>query len=373
MLLCAAFMTFAASALHATTQPDAPGGPNATAAAVPAPTLTVLCYHNIDLSSPKDSPYSVTSAQFVEEITALRNVGFSFVSLDQVKAFYYQKKPLPPRSALLTFDDGRLNVYERAYPVLKKMKIPWVLFVFPTAIEVGHKKYFMNWSDLSELSKAGVAIGCHAYDHPFLTRPPKEIAMPESYSMWLDKELVHSKNLLEERLGRPVLSFAVPFGALNMEVQRHIRGAGYLLSFNVFGSNNDAASDPLQLNRIMVLSSDTPDGLVRKATEPPLHLVMQSPDPLGVAIGSLTHLSFTLDRVGDYDVSSIRILINGNPPQSVVETGSNFVVGISPPNRDKGYLVTIRAHKKSGESCSQSWYFNFDKRKPSYIDFSNKL
>ena len=329
--------------------------------------LSILCYHNIDLSKPSNSPYSVTSSRFTEELNALKTAGFEFVSQEQVEAFYLSGKPLPPKSALITFDDGHLNIYERAYPILKRMNIPWILFVFPTAIGAGHEQGFMDWNDVRTLHGDGVAIGCHSYDHPYLTRPGKEISTPEAYETWLDKELAHSRRLIEERLGSMVNSFAAPFGALNSVSQRHIASSGYSLAFNVFGSNNDAMNDRLELNRTIVLASDTAETVVKKASERPLHFTKESPGALQVVGGSLTTVGFSIANIENYIPGSIYVIFNGTRIEPLRENGASFSFDIPLPDRGKGFIVTANARDLSGAPCSQSYYFIYAPVKPLFL------
>lgn len=329
--------------------------------------LTVLCYHNVDLSSPKNSPYSVTSTQFADGLKALKNAGFDFVSLAQVEAFYTSGEQLPARSVLITFDDGHENIYKHAYPILKSMGIPWALFVFPTAIGGGHEKGFMDWSEVQTLHKEGVAIGSHSFDHPFLTRPESGVSTPAAYAQWLDKELVYSRKVIEEKLGSKISAFASPFGALNEVVQQHIRSSGYSLAFNVFGSNNDRMNDPLQLNRIIVLANDSPETLLKKAGEQPLHFGKTLPGSLQVFTGALGSISFSLDGFADYIPGSIHALVNGTRIEALKEDGPSFTADIPAPDRPKGYIVTVYAHRKTGEPCSQSYYFIYAKEKPAFL------
>jgi peptidoglycan/xylan/chitin deacetylase (PgdA/CDA1 family) len=333
----------------------------------PKTLLTVLCYHNIDLAKPENTPYSVTSERFVDGLNALKAAGFEFVSEEAVKAFYLTGKPLPPLSALVTFDDGHSNIYEKARPILKRMNIPWILFVFPTAIGGGHEKGFMDWNEVRTLRTEGVAIGSHAYDHPYLTRPGKEISTPEAYEVWLDKELVHSKRLIEEKLGVAIDSFAAPFGALNEVAQRHIQSAGYTLAFNIFGSNNDSQSGKLELNRIVVAASDTPETLIRKATERALHFSKTSPGALQVVGGPLKTIAFTLAGIDTYVPGSFRVMCNGSKIESLRQNGPSFTFDIVTPDKTKGIIVTVNARDLTGAACSQSFYFIYTPTKPVYL------
>ena len=58
--------------------------------------------------------------------------------------------PKNKKKILITIDDGFLSFYKNAWPVLKKNKIPFILFV--STKEVGSSGY-MNWEQISELNK----------------------------------------------------------------------------------------------------------------------------------------------------------------------------------------------------------------------------
>ena len=70
------------------------------------------------------------------------------------------------KKILLTIDDGFKSFYDQAWPILKKEKIPFILFV--NTREVGTNGY-MNWSQIKEISKETFAhIGNHSYSHEYL-------------------------------------------------------------------------------------------------------------------------------------------------------------------------------------------------------------
>jgi peptidoglycan/xylan/chitin deacetylase (PgdA/CDA1 family) len=71
---------------------------------------------------------------FVEQIKYLvRN--YNVISMEEVcDAFYSDQKKLPPKAALLTFDDAYLDHFLYAYPVLKKYKIQGSFFAPQKAV-----------------------------------------------------------------------------------------------------------------------------------------------------------------------------------------------------------------------------------------------
>lgn len=207
--------------------------------------LVVLCYHNLS-STPK--AYAVSAQLFTKHLDLLTNQGFKFVTLQQIDDFYYQNKPLPEKAVAITFDDGNQSVYAQAYPILKARNIPWALFIYPTAIEAGPKRGFMNWTQVKELANNEVSIGSHTYWHPYLTDYKKQ-KNPEA---WLKTQLIESRKYIENKIGKPITTLALPFGLTDETLAKKFAPAGYRLVFNIRNVNNNKATNPLDLNRQII-------------------------------------------------------------------------------------------------------------------------
>jgi peptidoglycan/xylan/chitin deacetylase (PgdA/CDA1 family) len=97
--------------------------------------LPVLAYHRVDDSerSPGLFPglVSATPAQFVEQVGFLTS-RFRLLSVEELLAVRRGQDRVPPRSVLVTFDDGYRDFAEHAWPILRRHGVPVVLFV-PTA------------------------------------------------------------------------------------------------------------------------------------------------------------------------------------------------------------------------------------------------
>lgn len=96
----------------------------------PSKKLTVLMYHK------------VVKKSFEKQMLYLKE-HYNVVSEQEVVDFYHKKKELPKNSVLITFDDGYLNNYTEAYPILKKYNIPAIIFL--TTGFIGKQK--MPWYD----------------------------------------------------------------------------------------------------------------------------------------------------------------------------------------------------------------------------------
>jgi peptidoglycan/xylan/chitin deacetylase (PgdA/CDA1 family) len=345
------------------------GKPSGIGAGSPPDALiSVLCYHHLDLAKPKNSPYSVSSDLFLRQLDALQQSGFQFITLKQLSDFYYQNKPLPRLSVLLTFDDGNHNTFTNAYPLLKQRNLPFVLFIYPSSVFAGHNWAFMDWNDVRTLVSGNIEIGSHAMFHPYLTRPPKNIVSPAQYDSWLNKELAGSRTLIEKQLGVPVTAISIPFGAEDGKVNNRLAPSGYRLAFTINDMNNDRGSDPLNLSRILVYPSDTPEALVRKALLRPLHFKAVTPPDLSRVVSTDVTVAFILRNSSQFqrasvtlDVASLRRMDEHYDP--VTDQHSARVRLTT----ERFYISVVKAKDRSGNGYKGTWLFQHNKALPPFL------
>ncbi len=93
----------------------------------------VIGYHRAVEEFPSDAlstiPSSCISTKMLERQLDWIGRRFRFVSLDELGALMESGSRLPERIAAVTFDDGYQDVYEHAFPLLKKKGIPAAVFV----------------------------------------------------------------------------------------------------------------------------------------------------------------------------------------------------------------------------------------------------
>jgi peptidoglycan/xylan/chitin deacetylase (PgdA/CDA1 family) len=118
-------------------------------------------------------------------------------------------------SVALTFDDGEMNNYELAFPILKEAGFNAYFFIIVKRI--GNEGY-MGWKELKALTDAGMTIGSHGLTHEILTNL-KDTQVIE--------ELRASKNCLEKNLGITIDTFSVPRGFCNDKIIQMAYEAGY--------------------------------------------------------------------------------------------------------------------------------------------------
>jgi peptidoglycan/xylan/chitin deacetylase (PgdA/CDA1 family) len=330
------------------------------------PLISILCYHHVDSRYP--TPYSVTSALLTAQLDALEKAGFTFVSLKQIEDFYYKDTPLPLRSVAITFDDGNLNVYSVAYPLLKKRGIPFALFIYPGMTTIGHRRLCANWSEVKEMADNGVIIGCHTMTHPFLTLPPKDVTTSAQYDQWLHYQIIESRERIEAHLRRPVLYFAVPFGSFDETVYRKIKQDGYKLSFNVHGMNNGNLSEPLNLNRVVVMSYTTPQRLVSYASLRPILFDMEYPKDLSRIADPEPTLRFKIRNKEKYDKDTIDIRVSTFKGIKLThQKDTDTYEEKLALQRQRFYIASVTAKDKDGNNCLGNWIFLYNKVLPAFI------
>ena len=222
-----------------------------------ARTLRVLMYHKInDLPG---NPTTVPIGVFDEQMALLGELGYRPVDLDAVLAHYLDRKPLPSKAVLITFDDGYRDNLQNAAPILRRYGYPAVLFVplgfVSSPLPLPHEEPLatrgvlnrtLDWEGLRELEAAGVRVESHGIGH----RPLADLEVDEAA-----REIVLSKLRLEERLGRPVRAFAYVKGSEAHYRLVHLsllRQAGYDVAFTSVSGANSPNTDPLQLHRYNV-------------------------------------------------------------------------------------------------------------------------
>lgn len=174
----------------------------------------ILMYHHIDTSR-FHNPYYVTTDMFDKQMGWLMDYGYNVISFDKFYEAVSCGWDLPPNPVLITFDDGDLDNFENALPILIKFGYQATFFI-PTSYL---KDYIhMKWPMVEDLNYNGMTIGSHTLTHANV------IAISD---YWLDWELKESKRLLEEHIGEPVKFFAYPGGSFSKHAAEHVRDAGY--------------------------------------------------------------------------------------------------------------------------------------------------
>jgi GT2 family glycosyltransferase/peptidoglycan/xylan/chitin deacetylase (PgdA/CDA1 family) len=230
----------------------------------------VLAYHAVeDIDDAVIGPWCVTPEAFTGHVDALQAAGARFVGVRDLLA-WLDGTPLPPRSVLLTFDDGYADLLENAAPLLEERSIPALVLVVGEqlggwnewdAARGAAKLPLLSPGQLRELTTRGWDVGLHSATHAHLVHLDDEA---------LGHELAQPLRALDEH-GLPVVPvLAYPHGEHDARVRAAVRAAGYAAAFALEGRRpSTSARGRFALPRVEVRRDTTPEALVAAVLDPP--------------------------------------------------------------------------------------------------------
>jgi len=183
----------------------------------------VLIYHHVSNSTPKST--SISPEDFEAHLQYLETNQFKVVPLTDLVDAIRENKTLPDKTVAITFDDSYRDVYESAYPILKKRNWPFTFFV--NTDSVGKGKLFVTWDQLREMSKNAVTIANHSTSHNHMVRQNGG----ESLAGWkrrVEKEITVAQEKIEQEIGFAPKIFAYPYGEYNSELKSILDKLGYI-------------------------------------------------------------------------------------------------------------------------------------------------
>ncbi|MCX7847364.1 MAG: polysaccharide deacetylase family protein [bacterium] len=236
------------------------------------PQLAILAYHRVN---PSISNHMTVSPELLRShLRTLQLHGFSFITLDLWLAALQGLATLPPKPIILTFDDGWLDQYLYALPILNDYNIPAVFYVYSATIGSTNT---MSWDHLRELARRGHTIGCHSATHCDLTRPfPFEDHY--RYHQRLLRETALARNEFQHHLPSPINHFCYPYGYYNSNVVAYLRRAGFRSAVTVNPVANDSSTSPYHLGRFIVAPWTDPHALLDLLAARRLHVTSLPPE-----------------------------------------------------------------------------------------------
>jgi len=199
--------------------------------------VIVLMYHRFE-----ENKYPTTNikiADFIKQIDLIKKNDFEFIDANNfennLQNFKNKKK------VLLTIDDAFKSFYDQAWPILKKNKIPFLLFV--NTREVGSKGY-MTWMQIKEISEEKfVHIGNHSYSHDYLVDKTDDEIL---------NDITLAAKELKKRLGYGSSFFSYPFGEYSNSFKNVVKNFGFKYAFGQHSGVADITKDFYELPRFSI-------------------------------------------------------------------------------------------------------------------------
>jgi peptidoglycan/xylan/chitin deacetylase (PgdA/CDA1 family) len=365
--------------------------PSATvAAATPVPTpakptvnqdaqVVVYGYHRF-VEKVRRPDTEITPALFEQQMKELKDKNIPVIPMQDFLAWKRGEKSIPPKSVIITLDDGWITQYTIAWPILKKYEFPFTMFVYTEGLRPGGHFAgggMMSWDQLAEMRDAGVDIQAHSVTHQDLRKPYDAIAKkklnPEEYAAWLRNETAGVKKALEERLGIKVNAFAVPYGKHDENVRKAVMDAGYEAMFTVYGMPLTFGSPPDSLGRYLmennkpqVFTTALSFGGAATGSGPAVASVnastLQSQPAEGETVRTaLPLIKANLATMGDIEPNSVQMRISGLGlvPASYDAATKTVSYQVTQKLRDTTCTVIIAA-KAGPKRVEASWSFSID-------------
>ena len=213
----------------------------------------VVAFHRIEDTDDSDS-LSIGVEMFERYCRFFRR-HFQVVPLRELVSALERREPVGRRLAI-TFDDGYLDNFENAAPVLERLSLPATFFVvsrfigstivpwWDRARGVSHP--WMTWDQVRSLHQRGFDIGAHTRTH---------VDLGTAIGRDARDEIVGSRHELEKQLAVPVDLFAYPYGRPNNLVEANrtlIREAGFRCCCSCFGGVVHQGADPFHVARVPI-------------------------------------------------------------------------------------------------------------------------
>ncbi len=224
-----------------TPNPTATTAATATWAIHPAKQVIapILLYHHI---GEKDDRYYVSPVIFRQQMELLKKMGYTGINMTKLVDVLLRGGELPDRPVAITFDDGDLDVYQNAYPIMHELGMVGTLYIVGTRL---NSNDFLSIDQMKEMIAAGWDVGCHSMTHIDLTLNHDALTY----------EAGSCKSFLEKELGIPINTFAYPFGSMDEFVAGKVVKYGYTAAVGLGTSYEHNWGTLFYLSRIEVQNS----------------------------------------------------------------------------------------------------------------------
>lgn len=196
-----------------------------------------LCYHRFTNSL--EEIYSVLPDVYEWQVNYIKSQNIPFARVSELVQAYGSTAPAVSDSVTVTVDDGWGDV-ANVLPISQAHHVPMTLYLYPMVLDHGP---YLKYTQLETLKNNPlIEFGCHSYTHPVLRRVSSKV---------LNHEVLESKAVLEKRLGRPLDTFAYPFGMYDHATLNLVK-AHYRLGLGVNDDGNSAKTHQYNLNRFVI-------------------------------------------------------------------------------------------------------------------------
>ncbi|MDR1000769.1 MAG: polysaccharide deacetylase family protein [Clostridiales bacterium] len=216
--------------------------------------IPVLLYHHIVpddyIEIYQDNAFVIKESMFDRQIKYLYDNGYYTITTQQLYDYLANKKSLPPKSIMITFDDGYLSNYLFAYKILKNYNFVATIFIITSEINTNQQLFdanlinHMSWDqikimqDMFEFASHTNSLHYTIDNHSALCVLPNNL---------IDNDIKTSLDKVTNKI-----AFAYPYGEFNDSVIKTLKNNGIKLGFTTEAGYVTSNTNPFKINRFTI-------------------------------------------------------------------------------------------------------------------------
>lgn len=201
--------------------------------------LFLIGGHSVSKGDETYKDLSIDKGFLEGQIKYLLKQGYTFLNFERIDKL----QKLPKKSVIMYFDEGFKDIYLNAYPIFKKYKLPFVLFI--TTDFMNQKQLYLNWEEIRKTTDLA-EIGSHGVTHrDFVDLTDEE----------LKKELLESGEKIKKEIGKKPIALSFPHGKYNRKIKNLVQETGYKFAVTTKRGGTDL-KDKFELKKITIYPTD---------------------------------------------------------------------------------------------------------------------
>lgn len=227
--------------------------------------VPILMYHRIIKSEEQKGLHGtyLMLDKFRQQMQYLKVRGYTPINFTDLSRLWRDRFNVDKKYVMITFDDGYVDNYEIAFPVLKEFGFTATIFLLAEStynewdVKASGEKSFplMNKEMILEMQSVDIEFGAHTFNHPKLPMLSEEE---------ITRQIVDCKAVLEEKLGKSINVFAYPYGLLNETAKLAAKQAGYQFAVATDSGPVCLSEDFYQIRRIGIFPKNNLWNFMRK-------------------------------------------------------------------------------------------------------------
>ena len=216
--------------------------------------VPVVMYHRVINNSENEGIYGTYIYEniFRQHMQYLKDNNFDVITFEDLNKIGWRNRfQRNKKYIMITFDDGYVDNYNLAFPILKEFGFKATIFLMGEStynewdVNAGGEKKFelMDKFMIKEMQDYGIEFGAHTFNHPKLNKLSEEE---------IRHQIVDVKKPLEKKIEKEIITFAYPYGILNDYAKKMAREAGYTFTVSTDSGSVCLSDDLYQIRRIAI-------------------------------------------------------------------------------------------------------------------------